>query len=184
MIDPDGNTWSYTYDAYGDKVSERAPATSDGSGVTDPYEQVTRWAYDTGTGWVTAEMTGRFTSANPSATTCTPPAGGCTTYTYNNDGQVLTTTDGDGHTTTDTYDADGNLASVTDPETNETKYAYNLADRQVSKTLPDGSATTTDYTLDGQVQDQLDAAGQGTHYTYDLLGNLSSTTPSWPRTTS
>src|SRR6185369_13223387 len=31
MIDPLGNTWSYTYDNYGNKLSMSAPATSDNS---------------------------------------------------------------------------------------------------------------------------------------------------------
>ncbi len=128
VIDPDGNTWTYSYDSYGDLVSETAPATTDNSDVSGSYQDVARWAYDTATGQVTSQLSGRYMLANPSATSCTTPATGCTTYTYDAEGQLLTTTDGNGHTTTNTYDGDGNLTSTTDGNGNEAVYGYDLDD--------------------------------------------------------
>jgi RHS repeat-associated protein len=176
MIDPRGNTWTYTYDGYGDKISETAPATSDNSESSGSHQNVTKWAYNTLTGWVTAKLSGRYTLAHPSETTCTPPAAGCTTYTYDNTGRLLTTTDGNGHTTTKHYDHDGNLEYEIDANSNKTSYEYNLADQLIATTRPDKSVLKTDYWPGGMVGDQIDANGDETHYNYDALEHLSSIT--------
>jgi len=183
MVDPRGNTWTYTYDAEGDKTSETAPATSDNSDSSGSHQNVTRWAYDTDTGWATSEMTGRYTLAHPSATSCTTPAAGCTTYTYDASGRRLTVTDGNGHTTTTAYDGDGNVASMTDAAGHTTTYGYDPADQRTTTTLPDASVSTTQYTADGQVEKQTDANGNATSYTYDDLGNKTSVTDPNNRTT-
>ena len=175
-IDPRGNTWTYTYDSYGDKLSETAPATSDNSDGSGSRQNITRWAYETTTGWVTAQLGGRYTLAHPSETTCTPPATGCTTYTHDNAGRVLVSTDGNGHASTKHYDGDGNLEYALDANKNKTTYSYNLADQLVSTVRPDKSQLKTSYWPDGMVKDQVDASGADTHYAYDALGHLSATT--------
>jgi RHS repeat-associated protein len=184
MIDPRGNTWTYTYDGYDDKTSETAPATSDNSDGSGSRQNVTKWAYNTQTGWVTAKLSGRYTLAHPSETSCTPPAVGCTTYTYDNDGRLLTTTDGNGHTTTKHYDGDGNLEYEIDANSNKTTYEYDLADQLIATTRPDKSVLKTDYYPDGQIEDQINAEGGDTHYTYDQLGHVSAITDPDGRTTS
>jgi RHS repeat-associated protein len=184
MIDPRGNTWSYTYDSEGDKTSETAPATSDNSDGSGSRQNVTKWAYNTQTGWVTAKLSGRYNLAHSGESTCTPPAVGCTTYTYDNDGRLLTTTDGNGHTTTKHYDGDGNLEYEIDANSNKTTYEYNLDNQLISTTRPDKSVQKTDYYPDGQIEDQVDAEGNDTHYTYDSLGHISSITDPDGRTTS
>jgi YD repeat-containing protein len=188
VVDPDGNTTTYTYDSYGDKTSETAPATSDNSDVSGSYQDVTRWAYNTSTGWVTSEMSGRYMLAHSSATSCSTPATGCTTYTYNNEGQVLTTTDGNGHVTTNTYDADGNLTSTTDPDGNETTSVFDPAGQQTSSTSAAGTSeaetSSTSYWPDGSVETQTDPSGDVTSYTYDPLGDQTAVTDPDGRTTS
>jgi RHS repeat-associated protein len=180
MVDPDGNTWTYTYDSYGDKTSQTAPATSDQTDVSGSYQDVTRWAYDTDTGWVTAQLSGRYMLAHPTATTCTTPATGCTTYTYNDAGQALVTSDGNGNTTTNTYDADGNLSTVTDGDSNETLYAYDAAEEQTSVTkgygTSDAATSSTSYFGDGTIETQTSPSGAVTQYSYDPLGHLTSVT--------
>jgi RHS repeat-associated protein len=183
VIGPDGGTWAYTYDMYGDVTSQTAPATSDNSDVAGPYQDVTRWAYDAGTGLVAARMSGRYVVAHPTAVSCTPPAAGCTTYTYNNRGELLTVTDGDGTTTRNSYDADGDLTSVTDGDGGTTRYVYDAADQPTAVTLPSGATSTFQYWPDGQVEDQLDAGGLGAHYTYDDLGHMSTSTNADGQTT-
>ena len=187
MIDPGGNTWGYTYDSYGDKTSETAPATSDNSDRSGSQSNVTKWVYDTATGWMTQHLGPRFVLANPTATSCTTPAVDCTTYTYDNIGRLQVTTDGDGHTTTNHYDPDGNLDYTIDGNNNKTTYTYDPAGQRTATTQAYGTSsaqtTTTDYWPDGTIEDQINAKGGDTHYTYDPLGHLTGVTDPDGRTT-
>jgi RHS repeat-associated protein len=183
MIDPGGNTWTYTYDAYGDKLSQTAPATSDNSDATGSYEATTKWAYNTSGGWVMDQLSPRYVLANPSSTTCTTPAVGCTLYTHDNLARVLVTTDGNGHTTTNNYDPDGNLSYFIDGNGKETKYTYDPAEQLTVTTRPDGTTLTTNYWPDGSIEDQVDGAGGDTYYTYDPLGHVTAVTDPGNRTT-
>jgi RHS repeat-associated protein len=183
MIDPGGNTWTYTYDTFGDRISEAAPATSDNSDRAGSASDTTKWAYNTGLGWLTATLAARYVLANPTATTCTTPAVGCTTYTHDNMGRVLVTTDGDGDTATAHYDADGNEDYSIDGNTNRTNYTHNPAGQLTVTTRPDATTLTTDYWPDGSIEDQIDGNGADTHYTYDPLGHLTGVTDPDSRTT-
>ena len=183
MIDPGANTWSYTYDSYGDKTSQTAPATSDNSDGIGSRSNVTKWVYNTATGWITQQLAPRFVLANPSATTCTTPAVGCSTFTYDNVGRVLTATDGDGHVSTNHYDADGNRDYSIDADSNRTNYTLDAAGQLTVTTRPDTTTVKTNYWPDGTVEDQIDASNADTHYVYDPLGHLTSVTDPDNRTT-
>lgn len=66
-------------------------------------------------------------------------------YTYNERGETLAHTDGNGHTTSYEYDGEGNKVKQTDPESNETKWTYNSKHEVTSETLPSGETTTSEY---------------------------------------
>ena len=179
VIDPAGDAWTYTYDAYGDKTSQTAPATtdnSDGAGQGVSRSNVTKWTYNTATGWVTAKMSPRFVLSNPSATTCTPPVTGCSTFTEDNLGRVLVTSDSNGHTTQSHYDLDGNRDYTIDGDNNKTTYTYDPAGQLTATTRADNTRTKTNYWPDGTVEDQVDANNADTHYSYDPLGHLATVT--------
>ncbi len=184
MIDPDGNVWAYTYDAYGDQTSRSAPVTTDNSDSSGAYRNTTKWAYNTATGWMTATLSGRYTLAHPADTTCTPPATGCSAFSHDNMGRVLASTDGNAHTTTNHYDADGNLADVIDAAGHKTTFTYDPAGQLEVTTRPDASTVKTGYWADGSVADHIDATGADTHYSYDALGHLASVTDPDGRVTS
>ncbi len=149
VTDPADVTTSYGYDALGRETSAKRISDAFPTGVT--------WntAYD-GESRVTArseppvenEVTGVTHQAR-------------TAYTYDPDGNVLTTvvsdqTGGDpARTVTRTYDTHGRLATHTDAEGNQETYAYDVHGHQTSRTLP----------------------GQGTfQYTYTAVGNLATVT--------
>lgn len=176
MIDPDGNTWTYTYDSYGDRISQTAPATSDNSDSSGSHQNVTKWAYDPNTGLRLAQLSGRYTLAHPSDTTCSTPATGCTTYTYDAMGHVLVTTDGNGHYSTNHYDADGNVDYAIDANSQRTNFTYDPAEQLTQTQRADTTSTSTNYWPDGTVKDQINASSGDTHYTYDALGHVSSIT--------
>ena len=183
MIDPDGNTWAYTYDAFGDRITQTAPATSDNSDSSGSHQNVIKWAYNTGTGWLTATLSGRYVLAHPTATTCVAPATGCSTDSYDNTGRVLVATDSNGHATTTHYDPDGNPDYSVDADGNKTLYAYDPAGQLTVTTCPDGTTVKANFWPDGTVEDQIDASGADTHYTYDPLGHGTSVTDTDGRTT-
>ena len=70
---------------------------------------MTRWTYD----------------ANNRITSKTDQNGGTTSYTFNQFGQALATTDPLGRVTTNVYDVRGNLTKVVDGDGKVTTYAHN-----------------------------------------------------------
>jgi len=171
VADPDGNTTTATYDAYGGVTS-----------ITDAAGNKTLYGYKTGTGWLTSQVSPAGTAAGV-ATSCTPPATGCTTYGYDAYGDLTTTTDPLGDVTTATFDADGNKTSDTDANANPTTYTYDAADELVKTTAADGTVTATDYNPDGTVADTADGLNHKTSYGYDGQGRLTSRTDPDNRTT-
>ena len=159
VVDPLGNTTTTTYDAYGDL------ATS-----TDPLGHETKYGYNT-VGWLTSEVS-PVGSAAGTATSCTPPAAGCTTYAHDAWGNVIVTTDPLGHTTKAVYDADGNKTSSTDGDGNVTTYTFNPANEETVVTQADGTTVKTAYDADGTVATTKDASGSKTTYSYDAQGRL------------
>jgi RHS repeat-associated protein len=197
VTDADGHTSTYTYDGpRGYRLSATAPATTDNverPGVAQLNE--TLYGYDPVKGWPSAVLSPRgqqATSSAPSLTfSCTPPAVGCTTYSYADStkpsgydlfGHVTVTTDADGHTTKSTYDADQNLVSQSDGDNNTTTTVFDAAQEPTVVTRADHSTTRTDYNADGTTADTVDGDGATTSYGYDPLGRvITVTTP--PSTT-
>jgi len=170
MQDPDGNTWTYTYDTNGDRMT-----------VKDPLGNISTTCYNA-IGWKTATYpprAGSITCANPP-----PPSSYYTTYSYVQTngqtdafGDVQTVTDPLGHTTKYAYDANRNRVSQTDGNGNVTTYVYDLSNEQTKIKRADTPQTTlvTDYNTDGTVLDQKDGKGNKTlTYGYDSLGRVTS----------
>jgi len=172
MTDPNGNTTTYTYDTDGDLTSSSLTVGS----LTD----VTRDSYNT--------LAERYCEVSPNANAASVscPAFGAsrvadtTTWAYDNDGNLMSTTDADGNTTSSTYDADGNQTQATDPHGNVTKTTYDADDR--TSTVTDGygtssASTTTDiYDI---VPASCPSAPTGTTYCTQVENGLSNTTTSY-----
>ena len=172
VVDPNGNTTTTTYDADGDVTS-----------TTDALGNKTLYGYNTGTGWRTAMVSPAGVAAG-TATPCTPPATGCTTYGYDAYGHLTATTDPLGDVTQASYDADGNEISISDPGVNTITTAYNAADQAVKVTQADGTTQTVDYNPDDTIADTIDGLGDKTSYGYDGQGRQDSRTDPDGRTTS
>ena len=78
-----------------------------------------------------------------------------------------------------TYDDDGNVATTTDARGSTTAYAYDDLGQRTSVTAPDsitglatGAVTTTVYDDDGDVTATIDPLGRVTASTYDEFGNV------------
>lgn len=165
VIDPRGETWTYGYDADGNRAS-----------VIDPlgHESTTTFD-DRGLAISTVSPRGNELGATPADFEMT--------YTHDSRGALLTVTDPLGGTVTNTYDANGNRTSVEDPNDNLTSYVYDAEDQPIEVHRPDTSVLTTEYWDDGTVKAQIDGADNATSYTYDPLGRLSTVTDALSRVT-
>ncbi len=116
-----------------------------------------------------------------------------TTYTYNADGNVGSTTDPDGRTTTFAYDPNGNeathtaggqavvstynkadeLSTVSYPGTTQptTSYNYDGAGRRLAMTDASGTSSYT-YDQHGRITSMTDGSGAQIAYTYNALGQI------------
>ena len=122
-------------------------------------------------------------NANAASVTCAAMGSytaDTTTWAYDPDGNVTSTTDVDNHTTSTTYDADNNVTLTTDGLSNETKTVYDADDRKTSVTAGYGttSATTTSYTYDIQAT-SCPSDPTGTLYCTQVENDLSNTTTSY-----
>jgi RHS repeat-associated protein len=175
LIDPNGRTWQYGYDANGDSAS-----------ATDPLgDQST--AFFNADGWKTSSVSPKGNVAG-----CSCAAQYTTTYSYadpvnaqvGNFGDVRVVTDPLAHTSTYTYDAARNVVSLKDGDGNVTSYTYDAAGAVTKVTRPDTTTLLTDYWPDGTVKDQVDGAGHTTSYAYDPLARVTGVTDPLNRTTS
>lgn len=164
IADARGFTSTATFDAFGNAVSK-----------TDAMGDVSKYGYDTATGQLTSQVSPNGTAAGI-APGCTPPAKGCTTYTYDAWGHQVSTTDPLGHSTSATFDANGNRTATTDANSQKTTYTYDPANRLTVTTAPDGAKATTDHNPDGTAADTIDADNAKTVYGYDSQGHQTSRT--------
>jgi len=154
---PEQRTTKYTYDQYGQLISQSRGA-GDGAAadtVTESYQ------YDD-SGNVVKYTNGLGNSA---------------TATYNSLGQILVNTDGLGRITHFTYDALGNLLTVTNALNQTTQYTYDGMGRRTQVTSPAGRTQTARYDLAGRpIEVIAPGQDQGTQAQYDLAGNLTQLT--------
>ncbi len=163
--DPLNNTRSFTYDPTFNQLTSR----------TDPLGNRTTFEYD---------ASGNLTAITDTEQNTMPEGQRLkTTFTYNQYGQPLTSTDPLGNTTTFTYDEHGNLLTVTDPLGNRTERTYDSLSRLLRLKDPKGAVTQFSYdVLDGLVS-IIDPLGGVTRFSYDPNGNPLSVTDAKGQTT-
>ncbi len=209
VTDPLGHTTTQAYDIFGRPgqkvvpkiqasgvyITTPAPVYDGNDNVTQstaPNGAVTTYAYNAGD-----QLTSKVTPAD----TGTPPSP-TTTYTYDADGNLATTTQPDGnvsgatpgsYTTSYGYDQIneqtsstdaaggvisygyndvGDRTSITDPKTNQTQSFYNLNHQLTQTTDPAGNTTKAGYDLDGLAISATDKNGNTTLNTLDADGQL------------
>ncbi|MCG8461342.1 MAG: DUF6531 domain-containing protein [Holophagales bacterium] len=191
LIDPAGQTVSYTYDEEGDLVA-----------VTDLLGETTHFEYLAGIphhlanildeqGQITHAFDydegGRLAFTCPGGGDCTEmqhdvdnrtevvysATGHPTTFLYDEQGNVVTQTDALGNTTTLAYDPEGRLLSVTDALGGVTSYGYDERGNLITTTEPhDPAEPAADYTVTRayDAQDRITAidlpTGGGYRFTY------------------
>ncbi len=196
-IDPLGQATSYEYDEDGERVVTVSPAVQaeTGGGAPVATRPVTFAGYNTFGEHVEAkDPNGNVTVAGYDAAgrvvstrlpSYTPPGSSTpitpeTTATYDDNGQLVSSTDALGRTTTYVYDQLGRLAKATAPNLGVTRYTYDLLGDQLSVTDPNGATASATYDFLGRQVTSTQAVRQTgtshtTRYTYGPGGWLSET---------
>ncbi len=172
--DANGVTTSYTYDAYGNQLSE-AVAVTDVQGQTHSYSIQT-----------TYEPPANFTPPyiKQRVATRTDRNGVTTSYTYDGAGnltqQQVTVHDDSGNqqilTIGNTYLPSGDRASTTDARGNTTAFTYDAYGNLASSKNPLGGVTATAWSVRSLPLTQTDPNGNVTSFTYDTLNRVTSKT--------
>ncbi len=170
IIEPNGNTTTYEYDALNRRTKE-----------TNAAGDVTRFEYD-GVGNLVkifapnGNVTTNTYDARDRLTRVEDLIGLVATYTYDNVGNRLTETDGNGNTTTFEYDDIYRLITVTDPLGETTKYDYDPVGNLLQVTDRELNITTHTYDNINRRITTTDALGHVTQFQYDKVGNLTKIT--------
>ena len=178
--DPMGRVTTYTYQ-YGAGEGELTQ-------VTYPDESTIHYQYDPTFHQVTVEedQLGRLTTftydSQGDLISTTDPLGGVTTEVWSN-GLLQSTTDPLGRTTTYQYDSQRELVDQIDPLGGVTTYTYDSAGNQATVTDPLGRTTTSVYDGIRRIVEQTDALGGTTTTTYDAQGDVTSVTDPLGQTT-
>lgn len=146
VTDPSGVVTNYTYNSYGNETEMSIPSISMYFDYT--YDGVSR-----------------ITSAKTSCDCQT------TTYSYDNNDNLLTETDALGHTTSYAYDANDNLTQITNAKGYNTALTYDNNDFLASVTFQ-GATKSYTYNRDGTMATFTNPNGHTFNYTYNNSGEL------------
>ncbi len=173
ITDHQGNSITYTLDAMGNRTKEE---TKDPGGVLTrklerEYDSLSRLKRIIGS--ATPSWDNDYTyDDNGNQLTETDGKNATTTHTYDALNRLKTSTDRLAGVTTYSYDALDHLTSVTDPRLLTTSYEYNAFGDLTKQTSPDTGITTMTYDLAGNRITSTDARGIQTTYEYDAANNL------------
>jgi RHS repeat-associated protein len=191
QIDPLGRSTSYTYNAANRLTAVTYPDGSERTYIldyrgnilteTDETGMVTEYRYDLA-GQLTRLTTAAGTSAEATTTftyddagrriSSTDARGGTTTYAYDAAGRLTRVTDAAGGATVYSYDSIGRLIRMTDANGNSTDYDYDARGRLTETTFPDGTSVTQAYDRAGRLIRSVDQGGRTTRYDYDSAGRM------------
>jgi RHS repeat-associated protein len=191
--DPLGHVTRYTYDQLSRMTTRDVPASTDSQravshytytrtgdvlSVTDPTGAQALTTYDDLDRQASVTQVERYPTANNYTTT----------YSYDDGGDVLSSTAPSGATTTMKYDTVGELTSSTDPSHVVSQYGYDFAGRQVRASDGMNRTSRTDYDALGHTASESDVSPAGATlrtvtYAYDAAGNLTGSTDPYHATT-
>jgi RHS repeat-associated protein len=187
IVDPDGVTVEYEYDADGDVV-----AATDGDGATERLER-------DAAGRVTAEVTplgrrvalsydgrGRIVerhvadggvwryeyTAGGRLAAVADPCGGREETRYGDHGRPVATVDPLGHVTGREYDAFGNVAGLVEPGGARWRYTYDAVMRPVATIDPLGGRWEREYDVNGTLVATIDPEGVRMSASTDAFGRV------------
>jgi RHS repeat-associated protein len=176
MVDPLGNTHTFTHDEQGNMLSN-----------TEPGVGTTTYTYDE-KGNVTSvrdplNQTATYTYNSFAEVLTVGGAPGNTTNTYDSGGNITSTTNPAGETTQFEYDTKGNLTGITNAKGLKTVLGYDVGNNLTSVTRPGGAVTGLARDANGNVLTVTDPAGKYTTFQYDVMNRLTGITDPLANTT-
>jgi RHS repeat-associated protein len=132
--------------------------------VTDALGHVTKYFFN-------ATKARNFVTSVEGVCACGGGGSQVTTWAYDNNFNVSSSTDALGHATSYTYDTAGNVLTVTNP-TGTVTYTYNSFGQVLTYTDQMGGVTTNTYNVTGDLLTTKDALNNTTTFTYDSRGQL------------
>lgn len=181
---PSGGKTTLAYNQVGELTKTTGPLSSQSFGYDEAGNRTTVVTLD-GTGHPVNDKgsiesydeAGDLVSATDAVGTATGSAADyTTTWSYDADGNMLSTTTPGPRTTSYTYDAAGDLAAATDPTGATTTYSWDETTRTEKRTTDASATNSQTYDPSGDLLSQTGPTGQGTSYTYNADGLTSSTT--------
>ncbi|MCF6526090.1 DNRLRE domain-containing protein [Streptomyces sp. JJ36] len=188
---PEGRTWQFGYDSYGNLTSVTDPK---GVATTTTGDYTTTYAYDSHGRLTEATDAGGNTTTHSDfgptgyPKTITDALGHSSTYVYDERGQVLEAVDALGKKTTQTYDVFGRPLESTVPKDQDAGEflttpapVYDANDNVTQATAPNGAVSTATYDAADQItaatapKDTPTGDERRTTYAYDKVGNLLTT---------
>lgn len=155
--------WQYTYNRFGQTLTEDGPRTD----VAD----ITTHIYYADTSFAGSGAAAQGHTLGDLAST-TDPSGQTTTYDlYNKHGQLLQSTDPNGIVSTYTYDLRQRLTSAS-VGGQTTTYTYDPVGQLIQVSLPDGSQVSHTYDPAHRLIASADHLGNRIDYTLDNAGNV------------
>ena len=146
VTDPSGVVTNFTYNSYGNETRQSIPS------INTYFDR-------------TYDGVSRMTSAKTSCDCQT------TSYTYDNNDNMVTETDALNHTTNYTYDANDNVTKITDAKGNATNLTYDDNDFLTSVSAQGASRSYT-YNRDGSVATFTNPNGNTFNFSYNSSGEL------------
>lgn len=182
---PGGITESYTYDAFGRRISAKNANANSTTYEYNTNGDLVKIQYPVGA--VLYEYNGNCCKVSK----ITDANGSTLEMTYDLLNRTKTIKDGLGNTVGYEYDAVGNIIKETDPNGNAKKYGYDGLNRLTSVTMSaetwnydydgqnnlikmtdaNGNVTSYNYNKRNQLEKETDPLGHSVGYTYDINGN-------------
>lgn len=176
------STTSYCYEPSGDRTAVVAPDGNTSGTAT--CETSSPWVVSSGAYPTQAayQTTSSYDSADELLFTTSPattaaPSGATTTYTYDPDANVLTSTDPAGVTTTRTYTPSGRVATISysGSSAHAVSYTYDADGQRTAMTDATGPSSYV-YDPFGEQTSAINGAGQAVSYGYNADGDTTGIT--------
>ncbi len=166
-----GNKVVYTLDAMDNRTQEQTfdPANSLARLRSHTFDALNRLASDIGAQSQTTQYT---YDNNNNLLISTDPLGHATGNIYDALNRITQVLDPNTGLTRYAYDAANNLTQVTDPRNNATVYTYDGLNNATRLVSPDTGTTTSAYDAVGNLLTKTDARGAVASYTYDALNRI------------
>ena len=175
ITDNIGNYIRYSYDTEGNRTREEI---HDAAGTLAKYTDFTFDEFDRLDQVIYPDnlFEGYTWDQNDNLLTTTDAAGRTVSRDYDPINRLKRITQPGDVTTAYGYDSNDNLTTVTDAEDHVTVFTFSDLGRTLSENSPDAGMTTFTYDEAGNLSSKTDANGITVHYTYDILNRLTSIT--------